>query len=95
MALMEGHLLKFRPIYGFYGQKIGKFLETSIFNRQLLLFAIDSRTFQIFITFWNFLEYPFKRKRRFQSIQFSKKISLLLDFGIIFFVEILLKYGRL
>ena len=35
MALMEGHLLKFRPIYGFYGQKIGKFLETSIFNSEI------------------------------------------------------------
>ena len=35
MALMEGYLLKFRPIYGFYGQKIGKFLATSIFNSEI------------------------------------------------------------
>ena len=78
MALTEGHLLKFRPIYGFYGQKIGKFLETSIFNRQLLLFAIDSRTFQIFITFWNFFEYPFKERGESKAFNFQKKFLFFL-----------------
>ena len=67
-------------------------MEPSIFNYQFLLFAMDSRTFQIFLhsgIFWNIY-----LKERGELVQLSEKISLHLECDTVFLVEILFNSFR-